>query len=835
MARKELIKMEPVKLYADVILPLALPELFTYEVPFELHGSIVAGQRVVVQFGKQRVYAALVYRLHNSAPLNYQTKDILEVIDELPVITQKQFDLWQWMADYYLCHLGEIMAAGLPSALRLQSESVVIRNPNFIAEVEKFTDREYLVWEAFEFQPELSIQEISKILSLKYVMPVIKNLIKKGAILVHETIEEKYKAKNVEYVSLHEECPNEEQLGILIQSIEKKAPKQVDLILAYFSITRENEIKEVGKTVLLKRSDVNSTVLNALVKKKIFKVEKKQVDRFPVYKGEIIPSKDLNVFQEHALKEIQYAFTEHKVTLLHGVTSSGKTEVYIHLIQEVLDQGKQVLYMLPEIALTTQVIKRLQKHFGNQLFVYHSRFNENERVEVWNKILDDNLNDSPNRGKIVVGARSSLFLPFSNLGLVIVDEEHDHSYKQVDPAPRYNARDAAIVLANKQDANVLLGTATPSLESYFNALSGKYTLVQLDKRFAGLEMPDVSIIDLKEVMKRKLMNGHFSSKLIDEISNVITNKQQVILFQNRRGFAPFLECGKCSWVPICVNCDVALTYHKSKHELRCHYCGYLTNPPYKCGACGDHDLKMRGFGTERIAEDLQLILPEAVIARLDHDTTKSKYGFHQILSDFEEGNIDVLVGTQMVTKGLDFDNVKLVGILSADAMLHFPDFRSYERGFQLLSQVSGRAGRKNSHGKVLIQTYNPSNKVLQHVIRHDYKSFYNEELVERYKFGYPPYTRLIELRLKHKDLKHIEEASEALSKALKAGFGKRVLGPTTPTVMRIRNFYLRTILLKIEKTLSVADVKKKLINAIDKFKKEPNNRQLIIHIDVDPI
>lgn len=820
--------------YADVILPLALPELFTYAVPENLRDGIRRGQRVVVQFGRHRVYAAIVFNLHNQPPANYTTKEILSVIDDQPIVNNEQFRLWQWISDYYLALPGEVMSAALPSALRLQSESVIVPNEEFDGDASALTDREYLIYEALQLKPELTISDISKILSIKFVMPVLRNLVKKKVVLVLETLDDKYKPRFVEMVSLHPDMGNDDKaVEEVIAAIEKKAPKQVDLLLAFYQHTRELGQTDVVKSYLLKKAHVASSVLAALEKKKVLQVTSVQADRLPVYNGDVVPPKSLSPDQEQALTDIRQAFDNKKVTLLHGVTSSGKTELYIHLIEDKLRENKQVLYLLPEIALTTQIIRRLQRHFGNKLLVYHSRFNENERVEVWNKILDDNLSDSSAR--IVIGARSSVFLPFSKLGLVIVDEEHDHSYKQDDPSPRYNGRDVAVVLANQQDADVLLGSATPCLESYFNALSGKYALVNLNKRHAGLEMPEVELVDLKRAVKRKEMNGNFSARLIERITEVLANGYQVILFQNRRGFAPFLECNACSWVPTCLNCDVSLTYHKVKNELRCHYCGYVAAIPIKCGTCGEHDIRMRGFGTERIEEDLKILLPEAKIGRLDHDTTRSKMGYQRILGEFEEGNIDILVGTQMVTKGLDFDRVNLVGILNADSMLHFPDFRSYERGFQLMSQVSGRAGRKNQTGSVLLQTYVPGNWVLQHVIRHDFKGFYEKELVERYKFGFPPYTRLIELRLKHKDPYKIDKSADALTKELKKTFGKRILGPTIPTVMRIRNYYLRTVLIKLEKTLSVADVKRKLTKSINDFKKIPDHHQLIVQIDVDPV
>lgn len=819
--------------FVNVILPLPLPDLFTYEVPEEMRAGISPGVRVVVQFGKQKVYSALVYECHHQAPQQYAVKEVLSVLDELPVVTNQQFKLWKWMSEYYQCALGEVMLAALPSALRLESESKVTRNPEFTGDASALTDHEYLVYEALEFKGELTLKEVSKILSLKYVLPVVRSLVNKSVLLVHEDVEEKVKPRYIDVISLNEAEYSEGVLGELMNTLEKKAPKQLDIVLTYLHLSKELQEERISKSLLIKKSGSNAAALNALIKKNVLISEKRQEDRIGIYTGELILPLKLNPYQVKSLLEAELAFENGKVALLHGVTSSGKTELYIHLIQKKLEEGKQVLYLLPEIALTTQLIARLQKHFGDRLLVYHSRFNEQERVEVWNKLLADNLSGD-SKSFMVIGARSSVFLPLQKLGLVIVDEEHDQSYKQVDPSPRYNARDAAIVMSAFQDAPVLLGTATPSMESYFNALSGKYDLISLDRRHADLEMPLVNIVDMKEARKRKQVSGNFSHALLDELKLILQDNQQAILFQNRRGFAPYLECNVCSWTPLCTNCDVSLTYHKFKNEIRCHYCGFVQSPPSKCLQCGDQDIRMKGFGTERIVEDLQLILPDANIARLDYDTTRSKTGYHQIISAFEEGKIDILVGTQMITKGLDFDRVQLVGVLNADSILHYPEFRAHERGFQLLSQVSGRAGRRK-HGKVLIQAYNVESPVLSYVLKHDFKGFYMHELKERHHFFYPPYCRLIEIRLKHRDEKKVDQLSTQLTAELKKMFANRVLGPTVPYVNRVRNLYLRQLIIKLEKTISVNEVKKSLQTALHEFKKRPENRQLIIQVDVDPL
>jgi len=821
--------------FVDVILPLPLPETFTYGVPPEWMSRVTPGIRVVVQFGQQKVYAGIVLRSHDNPPANYQVKPILDILDDAPVVTSRQFRLWQWISDYYLCTRGEVMAAALPTALRLQSESVIERNEDFTGDPSLLTDREYLIYEALELHQRLTLLEVSKILSLKHVMPVLRNMLEKQVVIIREELEERYKPRMVTLVSLSEEyAANDERMAELMDNLEGKSPRQLDLLLAYLQLAREEGFSEVPRTLLLKRSGVSSSILATLERKKVFALIQRPENRIVPYSGTSISAFQLNPHQQTAMAGIRLAFSEGKVTLLHGVTSSGKTAVYIELIREQIKEGRQVLYLLPEIALTTQLIGRLQQHFGDDLLVYHSRFNEQERVEIWNMVLENNLGGIGSRGKVVIGARSAVFLPFERLGLVIVDEEHDASYKQEDPSPRYNARDLAVVMGGFHDAHVLLGSATPGLETYFNALTGKYALVSLDRRHAGLEMPRVDLVDMKEARKRRLVNGQFSNLLVERIKEELDAGQQVILFQNRRGFSPFIECALCSWTPRCVNCDVAMTYHKRKEELRCHYCGYVRDVPSNCAACGDQDLKMRGYGTERVEEELQVMLPEARVARLDYDTTRSKSAYRRVISSFEQGEVDILVGTQMVTKGLDFDRVSLVGILNADAILHFPEFRAHERGFQLLAQVSGRAGRKGK-GQVLVQTYQTDNAVLKFVLNHDYQGFYFHELNERHRFNYPPYFRLIEIRLKHRDEKRLESMSSALSSTLRSVFGKRVLGPTVPYVSRIRNLYHRNILLKLEKTLSVVEVKQKLQQSLEIFRKSPDNRQLIIQIDVDPV
>lgn len=860
--------------FVDVILPLAVPNLYTYRVPFELNDSVAVGKRVVVQFGKGKLYSALVRRVHQTPPKKYEAKYIESILDELPVVNIKQFELWDWMSNYYMCPIGDVMIAALPGGLRLTSETKVVINPAYDLQVngDILSDKEYLIIEALEVRHTLSLQDVSEILEQKTVYPLIKNLIEKGAVIIQEELKEKYKPKIESFVRITEYADNEENLRSIFSALEKKASKQLDVLLAYIKLSdryaKESSVNRVDRTVYteVKKSDILKLVngaeaaIKSLEKKNVLEIYAREVGRFSKQYNDTKISV-LNDIQQQVLQSIQEQFgwerksvagdggTGNKpqlkdTILLHGVTSSGKTEIYIKLIEQVIAKGQQVLYLLPEIALTTQIINRLRKCFGNSVGVYHSKFNENERVEIWNSVLKS-ANSSQESGKkiveeptadykLIVGARSSLFLPFNNLGLIIVDEEHDTSYKQYDPSPRYNARDAAIYLAHIHKAKVLLGSATPSLESYYNAQEGKYGFVELFKRFGGVQMPEVQIADVKEATQKKMMKSHFSPMLLDTVTLALQNKEQVILFQNRRGFAPQLECNTCAWVPQCINCDVSLTYHKASNQLRCHYCGYATKLPDRCAACGDTSLKTKGFGTEKIEEELAIFYPNAKIARMDLDTTRSKFAHQHIIHDFEEGNIDILVGTQMVTKGLDFDNVSLVGILNADSMLNFPDFRSFERSYQLMAQVSGRAGRKSKRGKVIIQSYNPDHSIIQNVVQNDYLSMYTTQLLDRKNFNYPPFYRLIEITVIHKDVDMVNASAKYLADELKHHFKQRVLGPEFPLVSRVRNLYQKNILLKIEREASVIQVKKIVSEILVHFK-AGEYKPVRVQIDVDPI
>jgi primosomal protein N' (replication factor Y) len=824
--------------FVDVILPLAVPNLYTYRVPFELNEAVSPGKRVVVQFGKGKLYSALIRQIHENPPKQYTAKYIDAVLDEQPVVNEKQFALWDWMSAYYMCNIGDVMVAALPGGLKLASETTIVLNEGFAETMQgqELSDKEYAIIEALEVRNVLSLNDISQIIEQKTVYPVIKTLIEKGIVLIQEELKERYKPKIESFVRLSDFADNEENLKPVFDALEKKAPKQLEVIMAYIALSKRysKEPVEVRKADILKMVEGGEAALRSLVKKNYIEIYDREVGRLARFENENKVSK-LNEVQEKVLHSITSQFENDKkdVVLLHGVTSSGKTELYVKLIERALKEGKQVLYLLPEIALTAQIINRLKKYFGEVVGVYHSKFNENERVETWNNVM--NFSSGASGYKLIIGARSALFLPFSDLGLVIVDEEHDTSYKQYDPAPRYNARDAAIYLAHLHKAKTLLGSATPSVESYYNAQEGKYGFAEIMERFGGVQMPEIEISDVKEATRKKLMKSHFSPLLLDTITLALDKKEQVILFQNRRGFAPQLECNLCAWVPQCVNCDVSLTYHKAGDQLRCHYCGYSIKPPSKCGACGDTDLRTKGFGTEKIEEELEVLYPKARIARMDLDTTRSKFAHQHIIEDFENGNIDILVGTQMVTKGLDFDNVSMVGILNADSMLNFPDFRSFERSYQLMAQVSGRAGRKSKRGKVIIQSHNPEHSIIREVIANDYLSMYTNQLLDRKNFNYPPYYRLINISVIHRDQDMVNDAAKFLADALKKHFAKRVLGPEFPLVSRIRNQYYKNIILKIERDASAVQAKKIVSESLLKFKADQYYKSVKIRMDVDPM
>lgn len=825
--------MERISLFVDVLLPLPVKGLFTYRLPYELNDHIKTGQRVAVQFGRKKLYTALVRRIHENVPKGYTAKYILSILDDAPLVNELQFRFWDWIADYYMCHAGEVMNAALPSAFKLASESQIRLNPSFTGEAIELDKKEIMIMDALLNRDSLTVKEASELTDQIKVLPLIRNLIEKGVILPEEELKDHYQPKKETFVCLAEEYREDAAQKELFDQLEKRAFRQLQILVAYLGIAaQDGGFPQVIKNRLLKAADAGHSPFKALVNKGVLLVEEKNVSRLEAREAEKEPdSIAFNEHQKKAIDAIKQGFTEKDVSLLHGITSSGKTEIYIHLIDEVIRKGKQVLYLLPEIALTTQIIRRLQTYFGKQVGVYHSRYNERERVEIWKKVTSK---DPDERYNIILGARSSVFLPFSELGMVIVDEEHDQSYKQFDPAPRYHARDSAIYLAGLHGAKSLLGTATPSLESYFNASAGKYQLVELNHRYRDLHLPEIILSDFRRGSRQKNTSPLFTQSLLDHIAEALEKKEQVILFQNRRGFSPRLECEVCGWIPMCTRCDISLTYHKKADHLRCHYCGYSTKVPAECGHCGSSRVLMRGFGTEKVEEELAIIFPETKIRRMDFDTTRSKHGHQLLIQAFEKRDIDILVGTQMVTKGLDFDDVSVVGIMNADNMLNYPDFRSFERSFQLMAQVAGRSGRKHKQGKVIIQTYHPKHEIIRDVVENDYGQMYASQLSERKRFNYPPFHRLIQIRLLHRDYRLLNDAAQVLGTQLKSIFGKYVLGPEYPLVSRVKNRYIKQLMLKTPRNESVNEAKKKLQHELDDFAGLKEYKKVRIRVDVDP-
>jgi primosomal protein N' (replication factor Y) len=812
--------------FINVILPIPLEKIFTYAITQAEADFLEPGIRVSVPFGKSKIYTALVLEIHNNAPQVYEAKDIHQILDDTPIVTAQQLQHWHWMAKYYLCTLGDVMRAALPGPFILESETVVSKNESIVINDEDLKDDEFIIYEALHHQSSLKIQDMMSILDKKNVLPVIKRLLEKNAISVQEEIYEKYKPKLVRYVKIAFKFSSENGLKNLMEELGR-APKQRDVVMTLFSISAQTK-KPVKVTDLSAESDTSSSIIKTLINKGILEEYHIQMDRVQYEGDDNEDLKQLNEHQEKALDEITKSFESQNITLLHGVTSSGKTEIYVKLIENQLKANKQVLYLLPEIALTTQLVERLQNYFGEQVAVFHSKYSAHERVEVWNNVL----NNLP-KAQIVLGARSSVLLPFKDLGLIIVDEEHESSYKQFDPAPRYHARDTAIVLANIFKSKTLLGSATPSLESYYNAQQGKYGLVELNHRYNNVMMPDIELIDIKDKQKRKRMQGHFSDRLIEEIKETLEQGFQVILFQNRRGFSPIIECNSCGHAPQCPNCDVSLTFHQYRNQLRCHYCGYNSIMPKTCDACGGVELDSKGFGTEQVEQEVKLLFPDHTVGRMDLDTTRGKYGYEKIITALEQGEIDILVGTQMLTKGLDFRNVKLVGIMNADNMLNFPDFRAHERSYQLMAQVSGRAGRTKERGKVLIQTYNPYHKILQQVSTNSYFEMFEEQLAERHAFKYPPVFRMIKITLKHKDYQKVDVGADWYAKSLRTVFNQHVLGPEFPPVARIRNQYLKHILVKIPQKQSLGKTKEAILKINTSFLSVKDFRPIRVILNVD--
>ena len=818
--------------FVDVILPLPLPDTFTYRLSPEQEEHVQPGCRVVVPFGRKKFYTGIVCNVHCLKPTAYEVKEVVTILDERPILLPLQFKFWEWLAGYYLCTQGDVYKAALPSGLKLESETIVALNPDFEA-TGRLPEREQHLLDLLSAEPEQSVTQLEKDSGLKNVLPTVNALLAREAIFVKEELKQSYKPKLETRVRLTPDANNEHRLHIFFDELQRRAPKQLDLLMKYLEIsgTLGGSERPVAKRDLLQRAGATPAVFNGLVARGVFETYQTEIGRLDTHllPTEVQPPCQLSSPQQRAHDEIISALRKKNVCLLYGVTSSGKTEIYIHLIQEVLERGGQVLYLLPEIALTTQITGRLRRVFGSRLGIYHSKFPDAERVEIWQRQLSDHPYD------VILGVRSSVFLPFQRLQLIIVDEEHEATYKQQDPAPRYHARNAAIVLASLCGAKTLLGTATPSLESWHNAETEKYALVTLSERHKAVRLPQIVPVDIRELRRKKRMTGSFSPLLLQHVREALERKEQVILFQNRRGFAPMIECHTCGWVPKCKNCDVSLTYHKGLNMLTCHYCGYTEPLPRRCPACDGTDLRARGFGTEKIEDEIKALLPEARVARMDLDTTRTRTAYERIINDFAEGRTDILIGTQMVSKGLDFERVSVVGILNADTLLNYPDFRAYERAFQLMAQVAGRAGRRDTQGLVILQTRNVTHPIIDQVIANDYESMAAGQLAERQAFHYPPYYRLIYVYLKHRREDVVEQMAQDMAGRLRNLFGNRVLGPDKPPVARIQTLFIRKIVLKVENNAPVARVRSLLTSVQREVTGDERFKSGLVYYDVDPL
>jgi primosomal protein N' (replication factor Y) len=820
------------ELFAQVVLPLSLHDNYTYLVPESMHQHIQPGQRVIVQFGRKKFYAALVTSLSHEKPEHIDIKEVQQILDEEPVVFHKNFELWNWIASYYSCTLGDVFRAALPTGLKLESKSQIFATG--VDDEKILSDKEHSILNQIEQEITL-LDDLQKRLGTKFSYAALKSLLARNLIFIEEKVSSKYKPKTETLIRLHPSVKTEKILESKIEDI-KRAKKQVALLYHFCHLTgafEDNSKLSISRKELFEGSGFSASLLNGLCKKNILVQFENRVSRIEQEKTMQVDINMLNKYQEEALAQIKTAFETKQVTLIHGITASGKTEIYIHLIDEMIKSGRQALYLVPEIALTTQIIKRLKNVFGEKVGIYHSKLNSQERVEIWGKVLQ--FKKEPAKGyQVVLGARSAVFLPFSKLGIIIVDEEHENSFKQFDPAPRYNARDMAVVLGFQHNAKVLLGSATPSFESYFNAVKGKYGLVNLFKRHSEIEHPEIVIADVKRAYKRKKMRSILTPELFDEIEMALKNKEQVILFQNRRGYSPFVECFSCGWIPKCKNCDVSLTYHKYKRRLSCHYCGFSQALHDACDSCGSPDVKTRGFGTEKIEDEIKGIFKNARIARMDLDTTQNKHAFEKIIHNLETRKTDILVGTQMVTKGLDFEHVSVVGILNADNLINFPDFRAHERAYQLISQVSGRAGRKHKRGKVIIQTSQPDHYLFTQIKAQEYNEFFNLQLNERVLFKYPPVYRLVKIAVKHKNSTTVNGAAEMLAAELRKNKTFVVLGPEFPLIARIKLWYQKEIWLKIDRKLNPDTVKLFIQDVVKSIKQSPLNSNCIVNIDVDP-
>lgn len=819
-------------MYAEIILPLPLQSTFTYSVPEELKDLLQTGTRVLVQFGRKKYYTGIVSHLHNDQP-DYEVKEIAAVMDRKPVVRYPQLKLWRWIAEYYLCSEGDVMKAALPTGLKPESETFVTLNDDFeIPEGFTISDHQAVIMSLLQHKGRMRISDIQNELKIRNVTKLIGSLIEAEILTVAEQVVERYRARKETFVTLGAERGDQTRLHEFFDMVGR-SQRQERLLVAYLDksgwLHPANALRDVTKAELIELPEISPSIFKAMQDKGIFKIEKRTVNRFnpesETHEPELAPLTDI---QRQAHGAILEQFRENKPVLLHGITGSGKTEIYTHLIAGALRDGNQALYLVPEISLTTQLTDRLRKVFGDRLLVYHSKFSDNERVDIWKRLLDSS------EPLVILGVRSSVFLPFSRLGLVVIDEEHESSYKQYDPTPRYNARDTAMVLASMHGAHVLMGSATPAIETYYKAKNGKFGLVTLTERYEGSVLPDVEIVDMPRQRKEKQVRGILSTPLLDRIRRAMASGRQAILFQNRRGFAPMVVCRQCGWVPKCDNCDVSLVYHKNTGMLRCHYCGYSRVLPALCPVCGQNSIETFGYGTERIAEDVQEAFPDARISRMDLDTTRNKDSYQQIIESFSNHETDILVGTQMISKGLDFEKVNVVGVASADTLLNFPDFRSDERAFNTLEQVAGRAGRRREKGTVVIQTSKPDNEVLGHVVRHDYTGFYSQEIEHRRQFNYPPFTKVINIYLKNKDARTLDRAAATYAAELRAVFGNRVLGPQKPFVSRVALWYIQGLMLKVESQASMKKVKELLHGIFERTAKSPDMKSTIIYYDVDP-
>ncbi|MCH5242260.1 MAG: primosomal protein N' [Muribaculaceae bacterium] len=822
--------------FVDVILPLPLYSSYTYSIPENLQDDVQVGSRVLVQFGKKKYYTAIVEALHTNAPMGYEVKPVVSVLDPEPILRYPQLNFWKWLSDYYLCTPGEVYKAAIPTGLKPESETRITLNPDYEPDETnpfRLTDHQALVLMVMQDHKRLTMDELEAESGIKNIAKTVMPMLDAGILEIDERIAERYRPKKITVVSLNFPRHDQERLHECFDLV-KRSRMQEKALLTYLDLSgwmnTTQKLKSITRQQLSDAAEVSPSVIKALVDKEIFKIDKKTINRFDAEeeRNNTIHLPVLSDPQKKTLKEIDEGFKNQSIQLLHGVTGSGKTEIYMHLMARALEAGNQVLFLVPEISLTTQLSDRLRKVFGNRLLVYHSKFSDSERVDIWRRLL------TTNEPLVILGVRSSIFLPFSHLGLVVVDEEHESSFKQYDPNPRYNARDAALMLARMHGAKSLLGSATPAIETYFKALEGKYGLVKLMERYEGSVLPEVEIIDMKEMRKKKEVKGTLSYPLRERILSTMKDNRQVILFQNRRGFAPVVICEQCGWTPKCAHCDVSMVYHKNLGMLRCHYCGYATLLPPLCPACGQNGLKIFGYGTERIAEEIKDEFPEYNVARMDLDTTRNKDAYQNIIEDFARHYTDILIGTQMVSKGLDFGDVSTVGVINADTLLNFPDFRSNERAFNMLEQVAGRAGRRQDKGKVLIQTVNPKHEVLHHVKNHDYKGYYDNEIEERRKYAYPPFTKIINIFIRNKNPEMCDKAAIDFTMALRKVFGDRVLGPEKPYVSRIASYYIQSIMLKMEVGVSMKKVKDILRQIYTSISQTPEMKSSVIHYDVDP-